>query len=465
VVSVTKRVPINLRIGKRVKRVYDHAVAEKYGDHSAYGGFTLEEELRAYLDLGDIATVWDGVMEVADALDVEGREKERTEKPPRKETTVCRYQVAKEVREQIIRTAEQEDYRSPGQFVEQIMWNYATMDGRLGRLADKLEDVVDEVADQESAEADTKAERIASRLDEAFEKDEFLAAAAEEGVTTTRYAVSEYLPTVMEIKDVYPTPHNSDQFVPRDSSVIDEVPDPAVLPYQAMTDEDKRLAIKAEALREVERGANTNAKLTAGDGVDVLGGRPNQSTVRALMRDIAAESDQNGFRYDSGEGALAVLGQEALAADYDNEDALHIAGLVEADAADLEDDGSDDESSTAPPEDAPGSESGSWVETVVEDVRDQPIIGIGDLNGAIAAATDCQPDEVTAEQRTRVIEESRIVEHDNLPDAYEYAGDSGEGEDRRPESDVTSYTAGSSPGTSFEDLAAGHPEQGGVADD
>lgn len=226
--------------------------------------------------------------------------------------------------------------------------DYYLQGGRPETVAGQLERARAEIAREDSDKS--KAERIADRLGDsstrAFTRAEFLEAAEAEGITTTKYALQEYLPGVLDLTDVHPAPANPDRFVPQDHSAIGEVPDPRNLPYHAMSEADQRLAIKTEALRMAKRGDFNKARFSASEGVDVLGGRPNHETVRARMREIAHESPDNGYRYDSDAGELCVLANDAQAANGDNEQALRILGL-DADTdpapAETDDDGDDGE--------------------------------------------------------------------------------------------------------------------------
>lgn len=128
---------------------------------------------------------------------------------------------------------------------------------------------------------------------------------------------------------MYPHPGNPERFIPRESSTIPSTPDPGLLPYHALDDTEKRLALKAAALRKVRDHSRTSVKFTVSDGIDALNGRPRHSTVRPLLQDIADEVDRNGFDYDADLPGLKVHAKQALASKSVNEDALIISGWLE----------------------------------------------------------------------------------------------------------------------------------------
>jgi hypothetical protein len=405
VVSVAERVQLDLRVSTAVKERYEIALRDEYGENNSYGGFVLEQELRTVLGRGDIATVWEAVQDVADALDVRGCEKKSSERPTREETVVVRYRIAEDVRKEIMELVEPQtgdefgDFRSAGEFVESIMWRYAESGGRLSRVAEKLDEVRDAVETDQEAESMSTTEEIADRLSEQFTREDFLKAADAAGVGTEKYALSEYLPKVLDEKDAYAHPENGELFVPSDSSVVPDTPDPATLPYQAMDDADKRLALKTEAIRKVGEAESSYYKFSVSEAIDTLHGRPRPSTVRPLLRDIA-DDGENGLIFDDDLPGLRVSIQDARVATDINDDALAILGWlddgIEADESSPSE-GTTDDALT----DADETTNEEWVQRAVESIEefceaeDFPPDAVPDpvLNNKIARAM--QPEEFT----------------------------------------------------------------------
>jgi len=215
---------------------------------------------------------------------------------------------------------------------------YYLQGGRPASLANQLDRVINEIK-QEDNESQTTAEEIIDQLDERFSLEEFHAAATNADVTTTKYAVSEYLPRVINEMDVQPLPTDNSRFFPISSNLVPEPPNPALLPYHAMTDDDKRLTLKIAAIKAA---VDTDSEITtfgASDGVAALDGRPQHSTVRSLMRDLDHERIPNGISYDVETQELKIKYQKVEKSREDHEDALSIiARLRKADDSEREQD-------------------------------------------------------------------------------------------------------------------------------
>lgn len=320
---------LNFRVSQDVKEDFEAAVADEYGTSDSFARFVLERELRAELNRGTIATLREEVNDLADTLDESPREKEERRSAVDYfsrgggDKTLVRYRVSADLRKEIMEQ-QRDAFRSSNEFVEAVMKRYAETGGVLTRITETVTDLAEEDSRQHD-DAMTKSERIASHLDEAFTKNDFLTAAEKEGIGTEKYALDEYLQDVLEEKDAVPAPKAREKFVPRGSMSDAELIDPTRLPYHAMTRKQKRIAIKATAFRELN--AQGMLKLEPTEGCDILDGRPNSSTVRALFREISQEGPDNGFAYD--EGALKVNGSQAKEADWDNETALLITGNLD----------------------------------------------------------------------------------------------------------------------------------------
>ncbi|MFB6121172.1 MAG: hypothetical protein ABEJ68_08675 [Halobacteriaceae archaeon] len=324
------RVALNFRVSQDAKTAFDAAVADEYGTSDSYAGFVLERELRAELGQGHVATVREAVEDLAESIENTSREKDERQSTPEYfsarngDTTVVRYRVAEDIRD-AIKEQQSDAFRSAGEFVEAVMMRYAETDGELVRIAETVNDLAEELAYQDDDEM-TTTDRIASRLDDSFTQREFLDAAEKEGIGTKKYALEEYLPGVLDTKDVIPAPGAPETFVPRGSASDSGPIDPARLPYHAMSREEKRTAIKVEALRELDQKPQRKLKMSPSEGCSILEGRPKASTVRSLYREIANETSDNGFWFD--DGFLKVSGEQAREAEWVNETALRIANQL-----------------------------------------------------------------------------------------------------------------------------------------
>lgn len=178
--------------------------------------------------------------------------------------------------------------------------------GRLAFLVDRAE----RLAQSEASTPQDKVGEISDQLGEAFRLPEFLSAAEAVGVTTEKYAIKKFLPDVLNRTETVPHPGNSRVFIPRTADGAPENPNPANLPYHAMTDEDKRVGVQVAAIREAWRNGG-KGRVTVREGVDTLAGNgsPRHKTVRAVMREAAAD---DGFRYDESEEPVLKVDTDAL---------------------------------------------------------------------------------------------------------------------------------------------------------
>lgn len=172
------------------------------------------------------------------------------------------------------------------------------------RIHDKLDGIEATVEGMEATGRD-KVGAIADHLREQYRLSEFLSAAEAVGVTTEKYAIQKFLPDVLDRTETVPHPENSRLFVGQDDDTAPENPNPATLPYYAMTDDEKRVGIQVAAIRKAWSNGG-RARLAVGEGADALAGvgSPRHKTVRAAMRD--AEQRAEAFGYDSKENALTV---------------------------------------------------------------------------------------------------------------------------------------------------------------
>jgi hypothetical protein len=374
VVGVTERVPLNLRVHPTVKEAYDDELIEKYGVKRPYAGIEVEREARREFCDGEIGDLAEAVDDVLDETEASPRKKDLPPTPTGGDTVVVRYRVHEDVRAAIMQRAD-EGTRTAGEIVGGLMWDYALRGGIDEKLRRKLEAARDELAEDDvDDEPKSTAGKIADRLGDPFTLDEFHDAAEAEGVGTPSYRVETYLPKVLEITGTVPVPtRKRDEFI-RESAVSGHQ-NPAYLPYPAMDDDDKRLAIKAEALRRAANLSDRNGiKFDATDAREALGGRAPSSLIKRLFREIADDvpDDRYGgpeIRYKPDEGVLSVSKRKLEKNSGDHLEALKVAGVIEPDQGTDPGTSEDDDttepttpdattSSTAPPARADGGETG-----------------------------------------------------------------------------------------------------------
>ena len=334
--------------------------------------------------------------------------------------------------------------------------SYFLWGGQPRTLTRQVDRALEEI-ERDQDDSMTTAEKIADRLDDKFRLQEFLEAAEAAGVSTKKYALEQYLPKVLDELDVYPHPVKTELFVPADSATIPETPDPATLPYQAMDDDDKRLALKAAALRKVGETSTGMAKFSANDAVDALGGRPRHSTVRPLLKDLALDSD--GFIYDDDVPGLRVDRADAVRADYDNEAALAIVGWLDEEPSDAEATAEDTDEwiteaadATAESFDEDGEDLNQLPEHVVDSVVTNRIAyaRYPDDVDNVEGPSDAVLERITDRERELVKDELGCLEDTN----------------RSFDAELSSFAASSiTAGQSWEDVGIGTGQQEAGADD
>jgi hypothetical protein len=371
------RVPLGAEVSAKVYDDLRDVAIDKYGETSGNVGRVAERALEEFLGTDRYGQVEERLDDLLDREDLEvptGAAK-KTEAEARDrdgETTQVGARVRPELKERAKEQAHEWDI--PLYDLVTRAFREYVYGGRADRLLDKLdrlEDAIDEtVADDELAEddvddepkstagkiADRLGEKTADRPNPGFKLEEFLEVAEAEGVTTEKYAVKKYLPKILDITETAPQPGNSSLFRP-----IDDLPDhrdPSNLPYHAMDDVQKREAIKIDAIRQAVDSRSQLTKYDATDAVEALGGHPRATTVRPLMREISEESPENGFEYKSNKGVLVVDPEQAQFANYDNENALLVLGLIDEDDTTEPTTSDATTSSTAPPARADGGETG-----------------------------------------------------------------------------------------------------------
>jgi hypothetical protein len=352
------RVQLGVEVSAKVYDDLKNVAVDKYGETSGNVGRVVERALEEFLGTDRYDRVEDRLDDLLDRGDIEvatGSAKEtEIESRIRDGKTV---QVGARVRPEMKERAKEQarEWDVPLYDLVTRAFREYVHGGRADRLLDKLdrlEEGIDEMAEDDGEdESKSTAERIADRVGDQFTVDDFQEATTAEGVTTEKYAVQEYLRDVLEITETGPHPENPSLFVSKDK--LPDHRDPSNLPYHAMTDAQKREAIKIDGIRQAVDSRSNLTRYTATDAVETLDGRPRATTVRPLMRDVAEESPENGFEYKPNESVLIVDPEQAQFADYDNENALSVLGLID------EGDGAEERIEMDPPDPTPSTSPGA----------------------------------------------------------------------------------------------------------
>jgi len=308
VVPVKGREQVRWNVPAEVYETHrDYATDEGYKSHAR----AVEDAMRAFIDADDLAGIVDRVNDIlatlpsSDGAKKTGRDslEDHAVSGPTREVKL---RVDADLKETFARHAREEFDTWPG-----VALGYALQEhhdtgsrNRRQRIHDKL-DAIEATVEGMEATGQEKPSAIAGQLGESFRLSEFLSAAEAVGVTTEKYAIEKFLPDVLGRTETVPHPSNSQAFIPRSSVGAPENPNPANLPYYAMTDADKRVGIQVAAIRKAWSNGG-RARLTVVEGAGALAGvgSPRHKTVRSAMR--AAEERGEGFWYDSRENALTV---------------------------------------------------------------------------------------------------------------------------------------------------------------
>lgn len=308
-----------MRVDVRVKAAYEREIREKYGVIRPYAGVELERECAALVGDGRLADLFDAVHRLSDALGETTREK-KTQTPPRSESVVCRYRIRETVREDVTALADKRDVTYPRDLVERVMWDYAQGRSAVDKAVDRMGRIRDK-AETELGASDSTTERRALTIVNAltddsdfgngatFTLDEFDAAVDDhvQGISSGRYARERYLPRVLDEMDYTWHPENP-VFVSQYEDGIPDDRDPRAKPYVLMDREDKREALRRDAVATAAAKTSTGkAKYTIDDGVSALDGRPNRQTVEQLLRALA--NDDERVRWNDEEAVALVTGE------------------------------------------------------------------------------------------------------------------------------------------------------------
>ena len=303
------RVRLNLRVDKDVKSAFNEAIESKFGKCRPYAGVELEREFRYFLNEGEFAELKDVVDDLADSFDSsEGKEKIR--ETGRGETTVASHRISEDVRRDLI-SASEDDYRSPGELVEAIMYGYITNGSVTERVTQKLREISEQSrpdGDDSMGAKERRTKTIAHKLNRpegtAFTIDEFdEAIKAAQGIGVSDYTRQQYLPRVLDELEFTWHPQNPDLFIDGESIELPEVRDPTNKPVMLMDENDEKLSIKLAAYRS-QSDFKDKATFSVTDAVDLFGGRVRKNTVRPLMKEVANSSP--GYQWDEYDKQLKV---------------------------------------------------------------------------------------------------------------------------------------------------------------
>ena len=310
--SPSERVKLNLRVSKSVKDAFEDVIRGKRGSVSPYAAVVLENELRVLLDEGMLSKLWATTRELADAHDLMGpEEKIRSRGTDRGETTVVGYQIAADVRSNLIELAEQQSGCTAGKIVEDVMWRYATDGSTIERVIGRLEQIEQATTssdeDTTSSTPSVKQRRTRSIADALtpgdFTIEDFDDAVdvAASGISSGSHAREEYLPRVLEYLDYTWHPLNSRIFRPREDINPPNLRDPRTKPSVLMDDNDKSRAIACEAYEEGQKAQSPATLFDVTDATNLLETTPQKA--REMMKQL---NPRSGYSYREDKGALSV---------------------------------------------------------------------------------------------------------------------------------------------------------------
>lgn len=371
---MTDRVKLNLRVTHEAKEQFEAALQDKFGTIRPYAGVRLEDEFRARLDEGELADLQTAIDEVADVHGITDREKKfSSSERDGGETAVVSYRVAEDIRARLLDYAERESWRSAGDYVEAVMRCYAAVGSVAERAVDRLDRVRaagQRLVDDEISSTERRTRAIAEYLErdggDSFTLDEFDEAVSEAatGVDAGRYARLNYLSRVLDHLSYTWHPRRAGLFIDRGVLQPADERDVRKKPYILMSEDDRKLAVKIEALATLSRGTGS---LTTGEALDVLNGRPQRKTVNSILREI---SSSDGFRYEENRAGDKVLKIDRSKAAANNPTAARLAGVVD-DPDDPDDEATNRraaESDREPAARADDDSAGGWVAEAAENV-------------------------------------------------------------------------------------------------
>jgi hypothetical protein len=336
VVSVSdepSRLSLNLRVDTSIKNAYEDVIQARYGCTTPYAGIELERELRYLLREGELDELHRAVDELSDAVEfeIELEKNKLIGNRSREDTTVVGYHIHSDIQHRI--KNDNEDCRSSGKLIENVMLRYIEHGSTTGYLTSHIQQIAEEIASRNSSFKDLSAterrtKSIVQTLTEedrtGFKFKEFCEAIdTAEGISQSRYVIEQYLPRVLDELNYTWHPDNPRLFVSKndDSYEIPEFRDLRKKPKWLMTEEDEQLAIKLDAFIEV---TSVNKTYSVDKARSMLNTNPSKSKVDQLMKNIADESP--GYRYNSDKRKLLVKRKKIKRYDVDNSEVINVLG-------------------------------------------------------------------------------------------------------------------------------------------
>lgn len=319
---MSERVKVGFRVDSAVLGAFVDTVEQKYGKAHPYASITLENELRAVIDEGDISALRDAVLDLEGSLPAESERKINSEVMPASGTRrKCQLRVSSTVKSAIKELVRSHgaSARSSGRFVESVMWGYVTdgsMVEQLTRRVEACSDAVETLRDVESLGAKERRTRVAAEQlsDIAFTIDDFDASFEQvRGIGAGPTAREVYLHRVLEYKSMTWHPDNQSLFINPDEYDVPTTRDPRRMPKVLRDEEDEKLAVMCEAYDDAV-ASRLAGVVDRFEAVELLGGVSHQR-VGSLMRDIC--ESHAGFEYNQHREALkcdadAVLHHDVL---------------------------------------------------------------------------------------------------------------------------------------------------------
>ncbi|MGQ3723572.1 hypothetical protein [Natrialba aegyptia] len=194
-------------------------------------------------------------------------------------------------------------------------------------------------------------------------------------ISASKHTREEYLPRVLdELEFTYHPNPTKDLFVLTDEIEIPDVRDPRSKPKAMLSEADKRLAVKVDALEKLASLSDSRERYQyeKGEAVGINGIAYNNAGK--YMRQVA---DSPGFEFSEDNDVLRVDKRRVLDAEIENDDALEIIRQIASDALEDNDRESQDSRGEKNPSrnfTFPSGESSDdreeWIDQALEDFED-----------------------------------------------------------------------------------------------
>jgi hypothetical protein len=268
------------------------------------------------LDDGRVGRLWDVTDEVMVELGIPTGQKNSSDPPSRdgRDPTVIRYRVDPDLRRQFL-TLSDDDSRSAGRIVEDIMYRYARDGGGvIDRVIERLERVTtadDDLKPEKGAterRRDTLATTLAGPERTPWTLDDMDTALEEEvrGVSASKHARQKHLRPVLDRIDYTWHPQNPRLFLPReevDVKADDDRRDPRGRPPVLHDADTMRVAVATEAVEKALDTTGRVGKLSLGEASDVIG-KPDYSGLKTAFQ--AAESRYDCAKVVDSDGSVGL---------------------------------------------------------------------------------------------------------------------------------------------------------------